>query len=138
MATYDRAASIRQRESLPEPQTTGFVCPICREALDLEISLHAWEVAGSNNRFGHLYHHTLLPRGLVFGRFQVFTDGTFLIEPMPNYLPVSQVQASYTPMHSRCYKAKRQEWVAINQASCTHEVRSLGASICPDCRKRLW
>jgi hypothetical protein len=136
MRTYDPAAFTRNKESLPNAQTTGFVCPICQKELALEIPLRTWEVMGSNNAFGHLYNNAL-PWGLVFGRYIPWSGTDFLIEPLPKYLPVAEVQSSYTPMHSKCYRAKRQEWVQNNQAACKHERCASYHTLCPDCRMRM-
>jgi len=94
------------------------------------------EAASFRERSSHLYN-TALPRGVVFGRYVPLSGTAFLIEPLPKYPPVTEVQRRYTPMHSKCYRAKRQEWVKQQQAACEHE-RCGCHRICPDCRLRIW
>ena len=118
----------------PTAQTTGFVCPICDQPLGLELPHEHWEIMASNNAFGHLWN-TMLPLGLVFGRFRQRSATQFEIEPIPKYIHLDEVQRFYTPMHSRCYRAKRQEWVQQQQAQCEHE-RWTYQAWCPDCRLR--
>jgi len=120
-------------------QTTGFVCPLCAQPLDLGISLHAWEVMACNNAFGHPWN-TMLPRGLVFGRVcpsQV--PETPYIEAIPKYMHIGGLPAyGYTPMHSRCFRMARHAWVQQNQEACDHERWTHPAqTLCPDCRKRM-
>ena len=121
----------------PDAQTEGFVCPICAQPLDLVISEKNWTVMGQNASFGHLWN-TMLPRGFVFGRLVPMADGSVMPEPVPKYIPVCEVQGSYTPMHSRCLRDARHAWVQRQQATCGHERVQPWSRVCPECRLRLY
>jgi hypothetical protein len=124
-------------ETQPDTPDT-FICPLCTQPLGFTLTPEQWEIMGNNNAFGHLWND-MLPRGFVFGRYIPMDQGAFHIEPIPRYLHVDMVHAyHYVPMHSRCYRAKRHEWVAAQQAACDHaRATEFWRSRCPDCRKQL-
>ena len=122
----------------PTWQTTGFVCPLCQQPLDLEITLQQWTGMANAASYGHLWN-TMLPRGLVFGQVRPSACAVPQVEAIPTYICVEDVHAfQYVPMHSRCFRAGRHAWVQAQQADCTHaRATEFWRQRCPDCRARI-